>query len=69
MIKFLRVFLVANCVVAGLVSMIYVLGCFIAWTIIPLWTSEDIRLLTFRVIELALACVSFLISLEPDLEI
>ena len=69
MIKFLQVFLVANCIVAGLISIIYVLGCFIAWSILPVWTSEDIRPETFRVIEVCLALVSFMLSLEPEVEI
>ena len=69
MIKFLKVFLVANCIVAGLVSIIYVLGCFIAWSILPVWTSEDIRPETFRVIEVCLALVSLFILADSDLEI
>jgi hypothetical protein len=69
MIKFLKVFLVANCVVAGLVSTIYVSGCFITWTIIPVWTVQDIHPQVVRVVEVCLALVSFLTSIDPDLEI
>lgn len=69
MIKFLKVFLVANCVVAGLISMIYVVGCFTTWTIIPVWTVQDIHPEVVRVIEVCLALVSLFISIDPDLEI
>lgn len=69
MIKFLKVFLVANCVVAGLVSTIYVLGCFITWTIIPVWTVQDIHPEVVRVIEVCLALVSLFILADSDLEI
>jgi len=69
MIKFLKVFLVANCIVAGLVSTIYVLGCFITWTIIPVWTVQDIHPEVIRVVEVCLACGALILSLDPDLEI
>lgn len=69
MIKFLKVFLVANCIVAGLVSIIYVLGCFIAWSILPVWTLEDIDPQIIRVAEVCLALVSLFILADPDLEI
>ena len=68
MIKFLKVFLVANCIVAGLVSTIYVLGCFITWSIIPVWTVQNIHPETFRLAEVCLACVSVILSFS-DLEI
>ena len=69
MIKFLKVLLILNCISVGLISMIYVLGCFITWTIIPVWTLEDISSQIIRVAEICLACVALILSLDPDLEI
>lgn len=69
MIKFLKIFLIINCMVAGVISTGYVLGCFITWTIIPVWTLEDISSQTFRIVEVALACISFLFTLDMDSEL
>lgn len=69
MIKFLKVFLILNCISVGLISMIYVLGCFITWSIVPVWTLQDMDLQIIRVAEVCLACVALILSLDPDLEI
>lgn len=69
MIKFLKVFLILNCISVGLISMIYVLGCFITWNIVPVWTLEDIHPQIIRVAEVCLACVALMLSLEPEVEI
>ena len=69
MIKFLKVFLILNCISVGLISMIYVLGCFITWSLVPVWTLQDIDPQIIRVAEVCLACVALILSLDPDLEI
>jgi len=68
MIKFLKILLIINCISVGLISILYVLGCFITWSIIPVWTLEDIHPETFRLAEVCLACVAVILSFS-DLEI
>ena len=63
--KFLKVFLILNCLTAALLTIVYAVGCWITWSILPL-PIDNVSLIT-RVIEIGLVAISFFISLDPDL--
>lgn len=66
--KFLKVFLILNCITVAILTIIYALGCFITWSILPFYPVDNLPLFT-RVVEIGLATISFFISLDPDLNI
>ena len=65
--KFLKVFLILNCITAVILLIMYAVGCWITWSILPL-PIDNVSLFT-RVIEIGLIGIAFFISLDPDLNI
>ena len=66
--KFLKVLLILNCITVAILAAIYLLGCFITWSILPFCPADDVSLIT-RIIEIGLLAISFFMSLDPDLNI
>jgi hypothetical protein len=66
--KFLKVFLILNCITAVILLIMYAVGCWITWRILSPPPLDEISLIT-RVIEIGLIGIAFFISLDPDLNI
>ena len=66
--KFLKVFLILNCLTAALLTIVYAVGCWITWSILSPPPLDEFSLIT-RLIEIGLVVIAFFISLDPDLNI
>ena len=60
MINFLKTFAIANCIAVLILIIVYSLGCFITWSIMPIDIADHSTYVTIRVIEAGLFFVSLL---------
>ncbi len=66
MINFLKTFVIANGIAVLSLMIVYTLGCFITWSIMPINIEDHSTYVVIRVIEVGLFIVSLL---EPFDEI
>jgi hypothetical protein len=60
MINFLKTFAIANGIAVLILLIVYTLGCFITWSIMPINIEDHSTYVTIRVIEAGLFFVSLL---------
>jgi len=60
MINFLKTFVIANGIAVLSLMIVYTLGCFITWSIMPINIADDSTYVVIRVIEVGLFIVALL---------